>query len=122
MNYEKYNFLFYDTVNELQLLPPYKLTITAKNYDNDKITIQEIQENKLNKLPKNIINFIHKNEKMIEYINIFSDDYHLYFNVNLKFSSSSVDYDNVSNGSDSLNEFYDINVLVLRNLLNNYNL
>ena len=83
----KYNFLFQDSIRELRLLSPYKLTIKVENYDDDKFVEKIIQENDSVCLPTDLIDFIHKNNEFKEYVFLFPDDFYLHFSTILEFES-----------------------------------
>ena len=110
----KYNFLFQDSIRELRLLSPYKLTIKVENYDDDKFVEKIIQENDSVCLPTDLIDFIHKNNEFKEYAFLFSDDYYLYFSIALE---CDINIDGDKNELVCIKEFNEINVKTLKTLL-----
>lgn len=106
MPHDIFFFLEYSTCVGLVFTdPPFKLSITLSNYDNDKMCKQVFTNDLITLLPQNLNELIKNNDEFQDYILSFSDDF--FIHIDIKF------YNNIKYISG---EFYSINAKELKSI------
>ena len=106
-DYKFFNEL-YNFENKIHKLckPNYLLEIKLSNYnDNNTIIIKTDKMPKVQDLPQSISELINKYDIIQHYINCYTDDFYLHFDI--KF---------ISEGGEKFSQFYSINVFKLKNM------